>query len=349
MSNLTIKDNLLIHGENEQVMKSLIDDHDMAGKIDLVYIDPPFAVGRDFYISKDGHSSSVGTSGRSAYSDLFTRDSYLEFLKDRLVLLRELLSDQGSIYVHSDCKIGHYVKVLMDEIFGSRFFRNEITRIKCNPKNFKRIGYGNVKDMILFYSKSDSPIWNEPYEPYSEDDLLVLFPKIDSSGRRYTTVPLHAPGENATERRFNGMLPPKGRHWRVAVESLEDLDCAGRIEWSSSGNPRKIIYPEDKEGKRVQDIWRYKDLKSSEYPTQKNLEMLHRIIKTSSHKESIVLDCFCGSGTTLVASSALERKFIGIDSSPDAIEVCRGRLSDFPFVFFNFYDEILYNNAARQP
>jgi len=112
----------------------------------------------------------------------------------------------------------------MDEIFGIENFRNDITRIKCNPKNFARKGYGNIKDLILFYSKSDNLIWNEPKMPYTADDKVKLFPKKDKSGRHYTTIPLHAPGETQngnTSKAFKGILPPEGRHWRTDVETLE--------------------------------------------------------------------------------------------------------------------------------
>ena len=148
----------------------------------------------------------------------------------------------------------------MDEVFGMENFRNDITRVKCNPKNFNRIGFGNEKDMILFYTKSSGPIWHEPREPYSEKDIEMLFRKTDKNGRRYTTVPIHAPGEAQKPKMFKGMLPPSGRHWRTDVETLEQWDREGLIEWSSKGNPRKIVYSDARDGKRVQDIWsKYKD------------------------------------------------------------------------------------------
>jgi adenine-specific DNA-methyltransferase len=206
-------------------------------------------------------------------------------------LIKELLSEKGSIYLHIDYKIGHYVKIMMDEVFGIENFRNDISRVKCNPKNFKRIGYGNIKDLILFYTKSKEPIWNEPKEKYTDKDLERLFSKKNKDGRRYTTVPIHAPGETKngkSNQEFKGMKPPKGRHWRTNVETLEKWDTEGLIEWSSNGNPRKIIFADEKEGKRVQDIWEYKDPQSPTYPTEKNAKILDLIIKTSSNQESIV-------------------------------------------------------------
>lgn len=323
-------ENILIQSENIRGLKYLIEDIGLKGKIDLIYIDPPYATGMNFTIT-EGRANTISNSkkGRVAYSDKLLGDDFIEFLRQRLILLRELLSDRGSIYLHIDYKIGHYVKILMDEIFGIENFKNDITRIKCNPKNFNRVGYGNIKDMILFYTKTNTPIWNEPREKYSEKDIEKLYPKIDKQGRRYTTVPIHAPGETTngnTNQYFKGILPPKGRHWRTDVDTLEEWDRIGMIEWSANGNPRKIIYADEREGKRVQDIWEFKDPQYPVYPTEKNSNMLDLIIKTSSNKNSIVLDCFCGSGTTLKSAEELGRKWIGIDESELAINEIKNKI-----------------------
>ncbi|MCL4115079.1 UNVERIFIED_CONTAM: hypothetical protein GTU68_049493, partial [Idotea baltica] len=295
-------------------------------KTDLVYIDPPFATGNNFSVTKNN----------IAYSDNLTGNEFLNFLKERLLLIKELLSPQGSIYLHIDYKIGHYVKILMDEVFGIDNFKNDITRIKCNPKNFKRKGYGNVKDMILFYTKTALPIWNEPYTPYTQEEIERLYKKTDNEGRRYTTVPLHAPGETkkgATNELFKGKLPPEGRHWRTSVKTLEEWDKLGLIEWSKKGNPRKIIYADERKGKRLQDIWEFKDPQYTIYPTEKNADLLDLIVRTSSQPESIVLDCFCGSGTTLKAAHDNGRNFIGIDASALAIKACKKKLTDIDYEF----------------
>lgn len=322
--------NLIIKGDNIKGLEYLLNERGLKGRIDLVYIDPPFATNSHFTIT-DERASTISSSrkGDVAYSDRLTGKQFIEFLRDRLLLLKELLSDEGSIYLHIDYKVGHYVKVMMDEVFGMNNFRNDITRIKCNPKNFQRIGYGNIKDLILFYSKSSKPIWNEPKEPYTSEDLVRLFPKV-KKGRRYTTVPIHAPGETEngeSSKAFKGLSPPKGRHWRTDVQTLEKWDEAGLIEWSSRGNPRKIIFADEQIGKRVQDIWEYKDPQSPTYPTEKNPDLLDRIIKTSSNPESMVLDCFCGSGTTLKSAHLLNRRWIGIDESEQAIKATIGKLS----------------------
>ncbi len=326
--------NLLIKADNIEGLKYLLNEKYLKGKIDLVYIDPPFATGCNFTIT-DGRATTISNSrnGDIAYSDNIKGKDFIAFLKERLELLRELLSESGSIYLHIDYKIGHYVKVMMDDIFGITNFRNDITRIKCNPKNFDRIGYGNIKDMILFYSKSSNPIWNEPKEKYSEKDIEKLFPKKDKQGRKYTTVPIHAPGETEngnSNKPFKGILPPKGRHWRADINTLEHWDKQGLIEWSSTGNPRKIIFLDEREGKRVQDIWEFKDPQYPDYPTEKNSELLDLIIKTSSIENSIVLDCFCGSGTTLKIAQINNRKWVGIDNSEFAIKATKDKLEKIP-------------------
>jgi adenine-specific DNA-methyltransferase len=332
-----LQNNILIKGENLTVLQKLRERY--TNKIDLIYIDPPFSTNTTFTIGK----TRVSTISRSnddnvAYIDNLEGCDFIEFIRERLIVARELLSNVGSIYLHIDYKIGHYVKIVMDEIFGINNFRNDITRIKCNPKNFYRQAYGNIKDMILFYSKTKDVIWNDPKLPFSEKDKEKLFKKIDKDGRAYTTIPLHAPGETkngATSGLFKGLKPPKGRHWRCAPEELEELDKAGLIEWSSKGNPRKIIYADEKDGKKMQDIWEFKDYQYPEYPTEKNIDLLKSIISASSNKDSIVMDFFCGSGTTLIAAQELNRNWIGIDKSEQAIKTAKNKLSKIEKTFFS--------------
>ena len=321
--------NILIKSDNLQGLNYLL-KNGFKGKIDLVYIDPPYATGGNFTIT-NGRATTISNSknGNIAYTDTLKGKDFIEFLRERLILIRELLSEKGSIYLHIDYKIGHYVKVMMDDVFGVENFRNDITRIKCNPKNFDRIGFGNIKDLILLYTKTNNPIWNEPRKKYSEKDLEKLFPKKDRQGRRYTTVPIHAPGETEngkSNQPFKGISPPVGRHWRTNVATLEQWDNEKLIEWSPNGNPRKIIYADEREGMRMQDIWEFKDPQYPDYPTEKNAEMLDLIIKTSSNEDSIVLDCFCGSGTTLKSAQILNRQWIGIDKSELAMEVTKKRI-----------------------
>jgi len=329
--------NKLIHADNLSALKTLLDDY--AGKVDLIYIDPPFATNGHFKISDDRANTISSSNGDAiAYSDTLIGADFLEFLRERLIFLRELLSERGSIYLHIDYKIGHYVKLIMDEVFGRNNFRNDITRIKCNPKNFSRKAYGNIKDLILFYSKAESPIWNEPRLPFSEADEERLFKKIDKDGRKYTTIPLHAPGETAngnTGKEWKGIKPPKGRHWRSEPALLEEWDKQGLIEWSSNGVPRKKIFLDEKEGKKMQDIWEFKDPQYPKYPTEKSLDLLKFIVEASSNEGDLVLDCFCGSGTTLIAAQELNRNWIGIDQSDQAIKVTQKKLAQIPASLFS--------------
>lgn len=324
--------NMLILGNNLPVLKSFLNDTRIKGKVKLIYIDPPFSTNQEFRHNHERTSTISSSKNDSiAYSDTLLGSDFIEFLRKRIVFLKEILSDDGSIYIHIDQKMGHYLKVIMDEIFGEEHFINDISRIKCNPKNFTRKGYGNVKDMILFYSKSDDFQWNNSFENHTVEDISRLFTKKDKNGRRYTTYPIHAPGvtkNGKTGQEWRGMKPPKGRHWRVSPEELDELDKQGLIEWSKTGNPRRIAYADEqvKRRKLRQDIWKFKDKPNPKYPTEKNMDMLEVIIKASSVPNDIIMDCFCGSGTTLYVAERLNRRWIGIDKSEIAIEVSTQRL-----------------------
>ncbi len=204
--------------------------------------------------------------------------TFLSFLKQRLYLLKRFLSERGSIYVHIDKKIGHYVKVLMDEVFGYKNFVNDITRITCNPKNFRRKAYGNVTDMILYYVKQkERQIWNDIKEKLNKEEIERLFPKQYPEYGRYTTTPIHASGETKdgdTGLEWKGLKPPHGRHWRYTRAELTALDRDGKIEWSPSGNPRKMVFARDHNGKKLQDVWEMKNrsLSYTEYPTEENIK-----------------------------------------------------------------------------
>lgn len=301
-------------GDNFPILKHLGLTH--KEKVDLIYIDPPFGTGQTF---SDIHDEK-------AYADPAPDYRFLEFLRVRLILLRELLSEQGTLYLHIDKKLGHYVKILLDEVFGAENFLNDISRIKCNPKNFSRKAFGNFSDMILVYAKKqDKHIWNEIREPLTSGEISQLFPKQDPKHGPYTTHPLHAPGrtlQGDTGKKWKGLLPPEGRHWRYARKVLDELDATGMIEWSETGNPRKRVYAKDHTGKKLQDVWEFKDkgLSYVSYPTEKNHHLLDRIILQSSSPESIVLDAFAGSGSTLIRAQHLDRKWIGIDESPKALK-----------------------------
>ncbi len=316
------KPNLLIFDDNLNAMKFLLQSdkiqQNYTNSLDLIYIDPPFATNNTFR-----STISASLSEKIAYNDKFSLEAYLEFLYYRLILMREMLSDKGSIYVHTDSKVGHYVKILLDEIFGKERFINDITRIKCNPKNFAKKGYGNIKDSILFYSKNADFIWNDISEKVAQSELTKRFNKQDEKGT-YTTIPLHAPGETKngqSGQEWNGLKPPKGRHWRCSLKELDRLEKEGLIEWSKNKNPRKKIYAKDYTHKKIQDIWEFKDSQKVLYPTQKNSALLRQIILMSSNENSLVMDSFCGSGGFLREAFNLGRTFIGIDSSVEAINL----------------------------
>ncbi|WP_334088879.1 DNA methyltransferase [Helicobacter typhlonius] len=337
--------NLLIFDDNLNAMQNLLQNQSLnqrktfKNSIDLVYIDPPFATNNIFRL---GSTMSASLDSKIAYKDKFNLESYLEFLYYRLILIKELMSEKGSLYLHIDDKVGHYVKILCDEIFGREHFINDITRIKCNPKNFKRKAYGNVKDRILFYVKSNQYVWNEVYEEITKNDLHKRFKKQDDKGF-YTTIPLHAPGvtqKGESGQEWNGLKPPEGRHWRCSLNELDKLEKAGLIEWSKNGVPRKKVYAQDSKGKKIQDIWEFKDTQSPMYPTQKNNAMLKRIIQMSSNVDSLVMDCFCGSGRFLKEAFLLGRNFIGIDESKEAIKINQQNLCKCEYGFLKNMQEI---------
>ena len=317
----------LYHADNIDVLGALLDDSDVCGKVTLIYIDPPYNTGGAFETRDFKH----------AYDDCFSLSEYLAFMRKRLEMMHELLSDEGSIYVHLDSNMLFHVKVMMDDIFGMRNFKGMITRKKCKPKNFTRKTYSNISDYILFYSKSEQTVWNRPYEQWSEERLEKEYPYIEeATGRRYKKVPILAPGSRneATGTPWRGIMPPVGKHWQFTPDKLDEMDANGEIYWSSNGNPRRKVYLDNSNGIPVQDIWLdFLDVNNQNtlitgYPTEKNIDMLKRIIETSSRPGDIVLDCFPGSGTTLVAAEELDRQWIGVDIGNEAISTIVNRFKN---------------------
>lgn len=319
-------DNRLIFAENLGALAALAQDKNLSGQVRLVYIDPPFATQSTFHSRKFNH----------AYEDTLAGTEFIEFLRERLVWLYQLLADDGSLYLHLDERMVSYFRVILDEIFGSKNYKNCITRKKCNPKNYTRNTYGNISDYILFYTKSDNYVWNRPVEPWTDVRVAKEYPYIESgTERRYKKVPVHAPEvrHGETGKPWRGMLPPPGKHWQYPPTKLDELDAKGEIYWSPTGNPRRKVYLDQSPGVSLQDIW--VDLKDAHnqnipitgYPTEKNPELLRRIILASSRPGDLVLDAFSGSGTTLAAASELGRRWIGIDSSPEAIRTTLKRFA----------------------
>jgi adenine-specific DNA-methyltransferase len=319
--------NRLYYGDNLVVMQDLIKDKTIKNKIRLIYIDPPYATNSVFQTRKQ----------QDAYTDLLTGNDYVNFMRERLLLMKELLADDGSIYVHLDNKMVFHIKVLMDEVFGANNFRSMITRKKCKSKNFTKNSFGNISDYILFYTKSNYYVWNKQYDQWTDDKIVKEYPFIEEgTGRRHKRVPIHAPGKRngETGKMWRGMMPPEGKHWQFTPDKLDELDNNGEIYWSSTGNPRRKVYLDESNGIALQDIWLdYLDINNQNtqttgYPTEKNLDMLKRIILASSNAGDLVLDCFAGSGTTLVAADELNRNWIGVDIGNEAIKIMLNRFQN---------------------
>lgn len=310
--------NTLFYGDNFDALLYML-NNGYKNKITLIYIDPPFSTAFNFVNREQAH----------AYSDDLRGGEYVEFLRKRLIVMRELLSDNGSIYLHLDGNMAFTMKMIMDEVFGERNFRSFITRKKCSTKNYTKNTFGNISDYIMFYSKSSSYVWNRPFSSWDYDKMVKQYPCVDEkTGKRYKKVPIHAPGtrNGETGKEWRGKLPPIGKHWQYTPDKLDELDNAGEIYWSSSGNPRRMVFCNSTQGIPVQDIWLdYRDSinqtqKTTGYPTEKNFDMLKLIVEASSNPGDVVLDCFSGSGTTLGAAFELGRNWIGVDNSPESMK-----------------------------
>jgi len=318
--------NRLYYGENFDALLSLIADPTVCGKVTLVYIDPPFSTQGEF----------LSRTQQKAYEDTMVGGAYIEFLRERLILLYRLLADCGSIYLHLDEKMVFEMKLIMDEIFGASNYRNLIVRKKCNPKNYTRKAYGNIADFILFYTKTDNYVWNRPVEVLSSESTKEYQYTESGTGRKYMKVPVHAPGvrNGATGSLWRGMLPPPGKHWQYTPKTLDEMDARGEIYWSKNNNPRRKVYLDEHSGVGVQDIWLdFKDahnqnIKITGYPTEKNADLLRRIIGASSTPGDLVLDCFAGSGTTLAIANEMQRGWIGVDSSRVALKTILARFEN---------------------
>lgn len=316
-----IESNAFILADNFYGLKKVLETH--AGKVTLIYFDPPYGTGLEF--------QSRGL--KHAYKDVMGLAPWLEFMRRRLILMRELLSDDGTIYVHIGHQMLFHLKVIMDEVFGADRFLNMITRRKCSSKNYTKHQYPNLNDFILFYSKNGDYKWNRPGVPASDEWIAKEYLKEDSRGR-YKLVPIHAPGtrNGATGEPWRGMNPPPGKHWQMVPEKLEELDLNGEIHWSKNGNPRRKVYLAEKKMLPLTDYWeQYRDahhqsIKITGYPTEKNIDMLRMIVSASSDPGDLVMDPFSGSGTTLHAARDLGRKWIGVDQSFAAAEATLTRL-----------------------
>ncbi len=314
-------ENHLYFGDNLGVLGSLVAK--LKGQVRLVYMDPPYNTGLEFHSRTNKH----------AYNDQRGTLAYVEWIRRRLILCHELLADDGSLYLHIGHHMLFHVKVVLDEVFGAGAFRNLIVRKKCSSKNYTRLQFPNLNDYVLFYSKSESPVWNRPTLTPDPEWIQREYPKRDGKGQ-YKLVPVHAPGprNGETGKPWRGMNPPPGKHWQLPPAKLDELDKAGEIHWSKNGNPRRKVYLTEDKAVAITDYWdRYRDahhqsIQITGYPTEKNQEMMAMIVRASSNPGDIVLDPFCGSGSTLQAAGEAGRKWIGIDCSPEAIKCTITRL-----------------------
>lgn len=310
-------DNRLYHGDNLGVLAALTQDKSITGNVRLVYIDPPFATDATFESRKQKY----------AYDDSVVGPAFIESLRERLILIHNLLADDGSLYLHLDERMAFHFRIILDEIFGGQNLRSFITRKKCNPKNYTRKTYGNIADYILFYSKTENYVWHRSVEPWGNEHAIKEYQYVDEQGRRYKKVPIHAPGvrNGETGKPWRGKLPPPGKHWQYIPATLDEMDARGEIYWSPNGNPRRKIYLEDSKGVPVQNIWldmrdaHNQNIHITGYPTEKPPDLLKRIIEASSNPGDLVMDCYAGSGTTLAIASRLGRRWIGVDESDEAI------------------------------
>jgi len=326
--------NLLIWGDNKLVMSSLLAEY--AGAVDLIYIDPPFATGDDFTMEMRIGDEAVlkrpSVIEEHAYRDTWGRgrDSYLSMMFERLALLHELLSQNGSIYVHCDTRANSSIRFLLDEIFGESMFRNEIRWTRSLPKNDPG-QFGRSSDSILYYTKTDARTFNPQYVPQKAESVDAHY-REDENGRLYRLASLLAPGGRGPLYEFHGYE----RNWRFTEEKMAALEADGRVMVREGQIPSRIYYLDESLGSQIQDVWG--DLsplnpmarERTGYPTQKPESLLERIINSSSNPGDLVLDCFAGSGTTPVVSERLGRRWIACDLGRFAIHTTRKRLLDIP-------------------
>lgn len=347
--------NKLIWGDNKLILSSLAngpirEEIEKEGGLKLIYIDPPFAVGADFgfNIEIGGETAEKKQSiiEEIAYRDTWGKgiSSYLSMMYERLKLMHNLLSKDGSIYVHCDWRVVSYLRIILNDIFGENYFQSEITWKRTTARSGSNY-FNNVTDSILFYTKSENVTWNQLYTDYDEDYIKTMFRGNDDKGQ-YRESPLTAPGKanGLSGKEWKGVDPGKigkGRHWAIpgyvlnelskeakgdTIKSLEELDKIGRIVWSKNGMPNIKQYLKELSGVELQNIWLGIGADKTDYPTQKPEALLERIIKASSNEGNLIADFFCGSGTTAAVAEKLGRKWITTDLGRFSVHTARKRL-----------------------
>ena len=329
--------NKLIWGDNKLILSSLksgalrrqIDD---AGGLKLIYIDPPFDVGADFSmdieIGGETFHKEPNLLEQIAYRDTWGRgaDSFISMIYERLILMRDLLADDGSIYVHCDWRVDSFIRLVMDEIFGRSHVINEICW-KCSSAHSNTTTKYDVTNQMLYYAaKGDSPVWNQLFQAYDEEYVNQYYRYREPDGRRFKSTDLTGRANQVFD--WHGVRRP----WAYAKASLDRLESEGRIYWTENGIPRLKQFLDEMPGLALQTLWtdinpvRSWFAETEDYPTQKPEALLERIINASSNPGDLVADFFCGSGTTAAVAEKLGRKWIATDLGKFAIHTTRKRL-----------------------
>lgn len=343
------KENMVIRGECVSACAYL---KERGIKVDLVYIDPPFASGADYakkvYIRQNPKVAEkiataeqeldideLKTFEEKMYGDVWDKEKYLNWMYENLMAIKSILSPTGAIYVELDSHIGHYVKILMDEIFGENNFINEI--IWKRTFSHSDVGQGakhlgRLHDVIFFYSMSDEYILNTVYTPYSDEYIKNFYKYQDPDGRKYRLVSLLGPG-GATKGNPRYEVMGVTRYWAFSQASMNDMIRKGLIVQTSPGSvPQKKRYLDESNGVPLQDLWmdipavQGGSLENCNYATQKPETLLERIVKTSSDEGMLVADFFGGSGVTAAVANKLGRRFIHCDIGINSIQTTRDRL-----------------------
>jgi DNA modification methylase len=340
--------NKLIWGDNKLILSSLKngplrEEIERQGGLKLIYIDPPFDVGADFsmdiQIGGDTFTKKPNILEEIAYRDTWGKgaDSFIAMIYERLVLMRDLLAEDGSIYVHCDWRVNSFVRLVMDEVFGRQRFLNEIIWQRTYSSKAQTLGFGKIHESIIYYSKGDSTIQNQLYLEPDKDYVEKYFNKTDEDGKAYQSVSLTQKG-SGPPRKFGDRIiePPNGMHWIWGQERIDLAMRENRITFTSTGFPRLKRYAEQwsGQGKPIHSLWTDPEVgplnswhsESLDYPTQKPEALLERIIKASSNEGDLVADFFCGSGTTAAVAEKLGRKWIVSDLGKFGIHTTRKRL-----------------------
>jgi adenine-specific DNA-methyltransferase len=330
--------NKIFWGDNLQVMSHLLKE--FRGQVDLIYIDPPFDSKENYKkkIAVRGAqvNNDISTFEEKQYHDIWNNDEYLQFMYERLTLARELLSSNGSIYLHCDWHKSHYIRCIMDEIFGNGGidnkgpgFRNEIIWKRTSAHSDTSF-FGNVHDTIFFFTKGGSPVWNQLKIDYEDWYVERYYRYTDVDGRKFKSGDLSAYGLSGGG--YNYEWKGRAGLWRCPPSTMERLDNENKIYYTENGVPRLKQYLDEMEGLPLQSLW--DDIQpivswstdATGYPTQKSADLVSRIISASSKPGDLVLDFFMGSGTTQSVALELGRRFIGADINLGAIQTTTKRL-----------------------